>query len=125
MAYRGYSVYLNGTRVVQAENASLKWMSNSESVITDEGYQGETEAHQTCEITLDKAVPAEGDQAHIMLLDMLANKQDQNISIGILGGEILQSKFKVVDSTFTSDMAKQLTKGSITLRGKIPKRISL
>lgn len=125
MAYRGYSVYLNGTRIVQAEQCSVTWQSNSESVITDDGYQDETEAHQTCEIKLDKAIPFEGDQAHVQLMDMLENKRNRDMSFGVIGGEILKGKFKVISTDITSDMAKQLVKGSITLRGKVPKRINI
>jgi hypothetical protein len=125
MAYRGYSVYINGTRAIQVENAEIRWLSNSESVITDDGYQGETEAHQTCEIKIDKAIPVEGDQAHIQLLDALEQKRDKDMAFGVVGGERLKGKFKVIDTTITSDMAKQLQKGSITLRGRVPKRISI
>jgi hypothetical protein len=119
--YKSASLWIDGKKLGKASGGTYRTTSDAQPQITNDGYQNESEAPFTSEITADTIEPV-GSTGNDLYAIMLARKA-VDIAVAPIEGGIYMIKMRVINAETRWTDSNGTKTGSYTFRGGEPKRV--
>lgn len=116
---RHASIWVSGTKVAEAYKSKKSLNSGDEPQYGDEGFVGMSDGAITTTLDFDIIVPIGG--ATISPEQLMLNKQDVDITAGLVNGKIWQLTMRFTKAEYDSDAKAGTLMGNFSLFGGKPR----
>jgi hypothetical protein len=116
--YRWASCFVDGRRVAYSTEGSYEITENGEPMITEDGWNGESDGVILTSMNLTRACPVGGDG--LTLEETLLQRKYVKITWASLNGKIFTSEMKIKTASFSGNHNSGAQNGTITAAGGKP-----
>lgn len=118
---RHASIFLNGRKIAEAYENEEDISSGDEPQYGDEGFVGASDGATTTNFTFTAIVPVLGMSAAVE--NMLLNKQDVDLSLGLINNKLHQVTVRCSGANYKSDAKAGTLIGTFKFFGGAPKPV--